>query len=183
MQDLQNKVKKELESIVHRLTAEVALLHSGRATPALVEHVQVQAYGGKMPLREIASLSAPDAKTILVQPWDVSLLGDIQKALETAHRGLGMVVQETHVRLTLPMLSEERRKEILKLLGKKTEEARIAVRRVRDQAGKTLEETERNKEISEDQKFRAKETLQKIIDEYNTRIADIEQKKNADISS
>jgi ribosome recycling factor len=181
MQELHNNTRKELENIAARLHGELAALHSSRATPALVENIPVTVYGQKMPLNQLASLSAPDARTIIVQPWDASILGDIQKAIADSHAGLSSSVEEKFIRLIMPHMSEERRREILKVLGKKVEEARISMRRVRDHALKSLEESERVKEISEDQKFRSKEAVQKLIDEYNKKMADVEVKKIKEI--
>src|SRR3989344_6643536 len=132
MQDFRDNTKKELASIVARFSADIALLHSSRATPALVENIIVSAYGQKLPLKQVASLSTPDARTIVVQPWDPGILHEIQKAIEASHVGLGVSPDEKFIRLTMPQLSEERRAEVVKLLGKKVEEARIAVRKVRD---------------------------------------------------
>ena len=181
MQDFRNNLKRELEEIIARLTADTSVLHSSRATPALVENIRVSVYGQHMPLKELASLAAPDARTIIVQPWDLSIMPEIQKAIEMSHLSMGSSVDEKFVRLTMPQLSEERRKEILKVLGKKVEEARIAIRRARDTVMKSLEEAERSKEISEDEKFRSKDALQKTIDEYNKRAADLETKKAREI--
>lgn len=166
-----------------RLAEELAVLHTSRATPALVEDVPVEAYGQRMPIKSIASLSTPDARTIVVQPWDAHMLKDIQKAIEAAHLGLSSSVDEKSVRLVMPQMSEERRREILKVLGKKVEEARIAVRRIRDSAHKTIDDMEKKKEISEDQKFRSKDALQKIVDENNKKIQDLETQKSRDIQN
>lgn len=181
MQDFQSSAKKDLEQITTRCAGDIMLLHSARATPALVEDIFVIAYNQKMPLKQVASLSTPDARTIMVQPWDAGLLPDIRKAIESSSLGMGIVPDEKGIRLTLPQLSEERRLEILKALGKKVEEVRIAIRRVRDHALKTIEEAFRANEISEDQKFRFKNELQKLIDMYVNRINDMEAKKSEEI--
>lgn len=181
MQELQNNIKKELEAVLSRVTAEIAVLHSTRATPALVENIPVAAYGGKMPLKQVASLSVPDARTIIVQPWDTSLMPEIQKAIQASNLGMGSAVDEKFIRLNMPQLSEERRREVIKILGKKIEEGRISIRKVRDHAIKALEEQEKKKEISEDEKFRSKDTIQKIIDEFNKRASDLEEKKTREI--
>jgi ribosome recycling factor len=183
MLDSHNDIKNELEGIVARLSREIALLHSSRATPALVENILVSVYGQKMPINQVASLSAPDARTIIVQPWDTSILNEIQKAIELSHLGMGSSVDEKFIRLTMPQLSQERRKEILKVLGKTVEEARISVRRARDHHSKIIEEAEKNKEMSKDEKFRRKEALQKTVDEFNARIAALEAQKSQEIEN
>lgn len=182
MQDLPNKVKKELELLFAHVTKEVSLLHVSRATPALVEHLSVAAYGGKMPLVQVASIATPDARTILVQPWDTALIPEIQKAVQNSNLGMGLSVDEKFVRLTMPQLSEERRREITKVLGRKIEEARINARKVRDSAMKELEGAEKAKSISQDEKFRLKDGVQKVIDEYNENVHNLEEKKEREIS-
>ena len=181
MPDLPNKIKKEFDSIVAFLAREIAFLHASRATPALVENIEVLAYGQKMPLKQLASLSVSDARTLLVQPWDSGTLQEIQKAILNSNLGMGVSVEEKYIRLSLPQLSEERRKETIKVLGKKVEEARISMRRVRDREIKLLEEAERKKEISEDQKFREKNIIQELVDEYNAKILELEKKKTEEI--
>jgi len=176
-------IKKDLDSLFVRLSSDVSLLHSQRATPALIENILVPAYGQKMPLKELASLTTPDARTIIVQPWDASVLGEIQNAIFASQAGFGMSVEEKFIRLTMPQLSDERRKEVIRQLGKRVEESRISVRRVRDVAMKSIEESEKKKEISEDQKFRDKESIQKVIDEYNKKILDLESRKIKDIET
>ena len=181
MQEYQNNLKKELDSVFARLAEDLATMHSARATPALVENIKVPAYGGTLPLKELASLSAPDARTIVVQPWDASVLPEIQNPLSQSHSGFGISVDEKFIRLTLPQMSEERRREVLKVLGKRVEEARIAIRHMRDRFMKSIEDAERKKEISEDDKFRTKQALQKTVDEYNKKIQDLESKKENEI--
>ncbi len=181
MQELQNNLKHELEAVLGHATSLVAALHSSRATPALVEDIFVMAYDSKMPLKQVASLSTPDARTIVVQPWDTALLGDIQRAIAGAGLGMSSTAEEKCVRLTMPQLSEERRHEAIKTLGKIIEESRVTMRRARDRAMKTLEEKERGKEISEDEKFRTKDAVQKIIDGYMGKLSELESKKTEEI--
>lgn len=181
MQEYQNNLKKELETVVARLAEDLASLHSSRATPALVENIKVSAYGSIMPIKELASLSAPDARTIVVQPWDAGILPEIQNALSSTHLGLGIAVDEKFIRLTLPQLSDERRRDVLKALGKRVEEARIAIRHARDRFMKSIDDAERRKEMSEDDKFRLKQSLQKTVDESNKKIQDLESKKESEI--
>lgn len=181
MQDFHNSARRDLEAILGKFMADISVLHSSRATPALVENITVSAYGQKLPLKELASLSAPDARTIVVQPWDLSILAEIQKAIVDSHLGMGSATDEKFIRLTMPQLSQERRREIIKVLGGKTEEARISMRRIRDHVLKSLEDAQRKKEISEDEKFRSKEAVQKLIDEYNARVLEGEAKKVREI--
>jgi len=182
MQELLNNTKKELESVLARLVSDISVIHSARATPALVENIMVPAYGNKMPLRELASLSTPDARTIIVQPWDTSVLSEIQNAFTSSNFGFGVAVDEKFIRLTMPQLSEERRGEILKVLGRIVEDSRISVRRVRDHAMKATEEMAKSKLISEDMKFRTRDGVQKLVDEFNKKILATEEKKAQEIT-
>lgn len=181
MQDFRTEAKKELDNIIVRLTADTSVLHASRATPALVEDLSLQVYGQRMPLNQVASLSTPDARTIIVQPWDASTLPEIRKAIENSHLGMSIVPNEKFLRLIMPQLSSERRAEILKVLGKKIEESRIAMRRMRDRSIKTIEEAFRAKEMSEDEKFRQKDALQKIIDAAGSAIRTLEERKIKEI--
>jgi ribosome recycling factor len=181
MQDYQNDTKKELESVVAHLKKELTLIHATRANPVLVEDIAVSVYGQKMKIKELASLSTPDAKTLVIQPWDTGVIQELQKAIQNSNLGMSMAVEEKYIRLTMPQLSEERRHEVLKVLRKKIEEARISVRRVRDAKVKAIEEAERTKSISEDEKFRSKEKIQKLVDEVNLTIKDSENKKATEI--
>lgn len=181
MQDIYTHVTSELESILFWFQGEIAVLRTGRATPALVENIEVDYYGEKTPLKHIASLSTPDARTITIQPWDKNALEPIQKALEASSVNLAPIADNDTIRLALPALTEERRKELLKLLGAKAEEARVRSRKVRDEAWRTAQERERSKQIREDEKFRAKDELQKRIDEFNKKLEEVKGRKEREI--
>lgn len=181
MQDIYTRVTSELESILFWFQREVATLRTGRATPALVEDIEVDYYGAKTPLKHIASLSTPDARTITIQPWDKNALEPIQKALEASSVNLAPIADKDTIRLVLPSLTEERRRELLKLLGARVEEARVRSRKTRDQAWRAAQERERAKQIREDEKFRAKDELQKKMDEFNKKLEELKGRKEKDI--
>ena len=181
MQDMLSNVKGELEDIVQYLLKDIGSLRAGRATPALVENIKVKAYENVSELKHVASISTPDPKTIFIQPWDKALLDPIQHALKEANLGMLPAVQEGRILLILPSLTSERREEFMKVLGKKIEDARVKVRQKRDKAKNLIQTAERNKEISEDEKFRLHKELQKIIDEYSDAINNIESQKMREI--
>lgn len=181
MEDIYTRVTKELAGILAWLQGEVATLRTGRATPALVENIEVDYYGVKTPLKHVASLSVPDARTITIQPWDKAALEPIQKALEASSVNLVPIADKDTIRLALPALTEERRRELLKLLGTKTEEARVRSRKVRDEAWRAAQERERSKQIREDEKFRAKDELQKRMDEFNKKLEEMKGRKEKEI--
>lgn len=181
MEDIYAQITKELAGILTWFQGEVAMLRTGRATPALVENIEVDYYGAKTPLKHIASLSTSDARTITIQPWDKNALAPIQKALEASSVNLAPIADKDTIRLVLPALTEERRRELLKLLGAKAEEARVRSRKIRDEAWKTAQERERVKQIREDEKFRAKDELQKKMDEFNKKLEEVKERKEKEI--
>lgn len=174
-------IKEKLNKVVEHLKNEIAPLRTGRATPALVEDLPVDYYGAKTPLKAVASISTPEARQILIQPWDKNAVGPIEKAIQASSLGLNPVVDGSSIRLSLPSLTEEKRKDLIKILKQKTEESRIAVRKIRDEAVKEVEEKEKKKEIGEDDKFRQKQEIQKTIDETNKKIEETGGQKEREI--
>lgn len=181
MQDLLDNLKKDYEGIVSRLRSGITALHVGRATPALVEDILIEAYSQKIPLKNVASISVSDPKTIVIQPWDKGLFEAVIKGFESAQSPMHPVAHEDRLLVTLPQLTEERREELLKLLGHKMEEARIALRQRRDDIRSAVQEAEKQKKISEDEKFRLQKKIQDCIDEYTKIIAEISVKKEREI--
>ena len=175
--------KVKLEKIIERLKQEVSSLRTGRATPALVEDLEVDYYGVKTPLKAIASISSPEPRTLEIKPWDKNAIQPIEKAIQGSSLGLNPVTDRDAIRLSIPSLTEERRKELLKLLGKHLEEARIQVRRERDEVLKEIERREKAKGISEDEKFRQKNEAQKVIDDVNKKIEDTGLLKETEITT
>ena len=176
-----NQHKKEFDKVIEHFKGEAGSIRTGRATSSLVDEITVEHYGGKYQVKELATISIPEPKTILIQPWDKSAVESIVKAIKNSNLGLNPISDAGGVRLVMPALTEERRKEFIKLLGQKTEEARIAVRRIRGELWDDVQEKEKNHTISENEKFKAKEDLQKIVDEYNRKIEEIEKKKEKEI--
>lgn len=165
--------KQKLEKIVEHLKSAIVALRIGRATPALVEDLEVDYYGSKTPLKAIASISCPDPRQLLIQPWDKNAVQPIEKAIQSSSLGLNPVTDRDAIRLTIPPLTEERRRELVKLLGRHLEDARIQIRREREEILKEIDQREKTKEISEDEKFRQKQEAQKIVDEVNKKIEEI----------
>lgn len=175
--------KQKLERITDRLKNEVASLRTGRATPALVENLEVEYYGTKTPLKAVASISSPEPRSVVIQPWDKNAIQPIEKAIQASSLGLHPVTDRDAIRLSIPPLTEERRKELTKLLGRHLEDARIQVRREREEMLKEIDRKERAKEISEDEKFRQKNEVQKIVDEINKKIEEAGAAKEKEIMS
>jgi ribosome recycling factor len=165
--DLENRMKKAVEAT----QGEFAAIRTGRANASLLDHVVVEAYGTEMPLRHIANVSVPDARSIVIQPHDKSILGDVRKAIEKSDLGITPNVDGNVIRLGMPPLTEERRKDLVKLVHKRAEEGRVAVRNVRRDGHDYLKTAQKDSKITEDEGRRANEQVQKLTDKH---IADID---------
>jgi len=180
--ELINKLKIQFEQAISYFKGEMAGLQVGRATPSLVENLEVTCYDNqRFPLRELASIQAPEPRMIIVKPWDKEVIKEIESAIRQSSLKLSPVAEEEQIRITIPPLSEERRKELVKILQEKTEEVRISIRRQRGEVWDTIQAMEKNKEIGEDAKFKARDELQKLIDEYNKKIEEMGKKKEEEI--
>lgn len=177
-----SKTKPELEKVVHFFDGELAKIRTSRATPSLVEDVVVDCFGQKCRLSQLAAISTPEQKQILIQPWDRTYIGGIVQALEKTGIGANPVVDKDVIRIKLPPLTEEYRKNLLRLLSEKKEQSHQTVRRWREQAWKEVQDRSREGKIREDDKFRAKDELQKLVDEYQEKIEKAEEKKKKEIS-
>ena len=149
------------------LAREYRGLRTGRATPSILDSVQVSAYGSLSPLKQVGNISIEDARTLRVTPWDAALVKDIERAVVAANLGLGTVTDSAGVRVTFPELTSERRTQLVKAAKQKLEEARATVRVARDEAWKDIQEQEKLGGMSEDDKFRLKDELQKKVDAIN----------------
>lgn len=174
-------LKEKMNKIVEYLKGEIAGLRTGRATPALVEDIVVDYYGAKTPLKALASISTPEPRQILIQPWDKNALQPIEKAIQSSQLGMNPVADGNGIRLALPQLTEERKKDLVKVLRQKLEDSRIAVRKAREEILKETDEKEKKKEMSEDEKFRKKQEVQKLVDEVNKKIEEMGEQKERDI--
>jgi ribosome recycling factor len=180
MNIIEQKTPKFAAAIAHLKTA-LESIRTGRAHPAIVENIPVDYYGIKTPLQQLASISIPDARSILIQPWDKNSLKDIEKAIQTSSLGLNPVNEGQAILLPIPPLTEERRKELVKIVGTKAEEARISIRSVREDIWRSIREQEKNGAISEDTMFRQQKELQKILEEYQEKIKTIGGQKEQEI--
>lgn len=175
------ELKAKCEKIIAHLHGVLAEIRTGRATPAIVEDISVESYGSYMPLKSVASISIPEARQILVKPWDKNMLQPIQKAIQMSNVGLNPVVDQDSIRLSIPALTEERRKEFVRTMKQRLEEARIAIRKAREDEMKSIDVKEKGGEISETEKFRARNDVQKVVDEYNKKIDAMGQEKEKEI--
>ena len=174
-------LKLSFEEAIEHFQAELKKMKTGRASTELVEGILVDNFGTKTPIIHMATVNIMDAKTIEISPWNKGQLKDIQKAIGQSDLGLNPSDNGEVIRIVIPPMTEERRLEMVKQLGKKTEEAKISLRRHREDFWSGIQKQEKEGEISEDEKFGAKEDLQKTMDEYNKKIDEIEKKKEGEL--
>lgn len=183
MDNIIKDFKSKLEKSIEFFRGDIAVLRTGRPTPALVENVIVDAYGQKMPLQQLATITVSPPNLIIIQPWDRGVIEAITKAISNSQLGLSPAVEQDFIRIALPQMTQEKREQLVKLLNEKTEHARISVRNEREDALKHLQKMEKEKSISEDDWFRSKEEVQKIVDEFNKKIKEIADKKEEEIKT
>lgn len=174
-------IKQELEKTIEFFKKELGKLRVGRATPALVEDIKIDYYGTPTLLKQLATINAPEADLIVISPWDRTALGAIEKSIASSSLGINPIVDKDIIRLKMPALTEERRKEFIKLLHQQVEEAKIAIRGIREKFREELKEKEENKKIAEDDKFKKFEEIDELIKEYNEKIEEIRENKENDI--
>ncbi|NNF04233.1 MAG: ribosome recycling factor [Rhodothermales bacterium] len=172
---------EQMDKSVEHLRAELRSIRAGRATPSMLENVKVDYYGSQTPLSQMASVSAPQADLLIVQPWDRSVLDDIEKAILTADLGLNPNNDGEMIRLPVPPLSEERRKELAKTAHTRGEEAKISVRNVRRSAKDMIKTTQQEENLQEDMRYEAEERLQELTDGHTALIDKLMEKKEKEI--
>ena len=176
-----SELNTKCQAAVDHLHSEYIKIQTGRANTALVENITVESYGAKMPLKAVATISIPESKQIAIQPFNKDQLQNIEKAILEADLGLTPQNDGTFIRLNLPPLTEERRKELIKLVYQYAEESRISIRNARHEAITHLKDLEKEKEISEDE-LRAKEKeVQEKVDEFNQKVEGTAKKKEQDV--
>ena len=173
--------KEEFSKALEHFQTEINGLKTGRANPAILDGVRIEAYGTLNPIINVASVAVPDARSLIIQPWDKSIIKEIEKGIIEANLNLNPVSDGDKLRINLPPLTEETRKEIVKLLNQKAEDAKIALRMVRDKAKDEIIAAEKDKEFGEDEKFRLLEELDKKVGAYNDQIKSLMEKKEAEI--
>ncbi|MFW6323508.1 MAG: ribosome recycling factor [Desulfovibrionales bacterium] len=155
-----------MEKVLQNLDKEFSRLRTGRASSALVEGIMVDYYGNPTPLNQLASISIPDSRSIAIQPWDKNAFSDIERAIHKSDIGLNPVNDGKLIRINIPPLTEERRKDLVKVAKKYTEDAKIAVRNIRRDANDTLKKMKSDKELTEDDMHKGQDEIQKLTDEY-----------------
>ncbi len=181
LEQIVSQARPKMEKAVELFQEEVGKLRAGRANPAMVEDLQVDYYGAKSPLKQVASITVPEPRLIVIQPWNRDNLIDIEKAISESGLGINPTNDGEVIRVAIPQLNEERRKDLVKVLGKYAEEARVAVRRAREEAWDKIQEQVKTGKMGEDGKFKGKDKLQELVDEFNGKIEEIREKKGKEI--
>lgn len=180
-QDVLADARERMAKAVEALRRDLATIRTGRAATGLVEHLRVDYYGTPTPLNQIASIAVPEPRVITIQPWDRQAIGAIERAIQKSDLGLNPSNDGTLIRLVLPQLTEQRRKELVKLVHKKVEDGRVAVRNVRRDCLEELRRRQKNKEISEDEERRLQDQLQKLTDRYIGEVDQVGKEKEAEL--
>ncbi len=175
------EAERKMGQSIEAMRRDISTLRTGRATPALIEDLSVDYYGSPTPLKQIASISAPDARAIMVQPWDRQSLRDIERSLTQSEMGFNPSNDGNVITVPIPPLTQERRQEMVRLLKRKAEDSKVAVRNVRREGVDSLRKMERDKSISQDENRRSQDTLQKTTDAHIKAIDEVSATKEAEI--
>ena len=176
--ETEDKMKKSLEVVGHNIAA----VRTGRANSGMVEHLKVEAYGSMMPMRQVANVSIPEPRTILLTPWDPGVLKSLEKAINDSDLGLPPIVDGKQIRLSIPPLTRERREEMVKIVHKLAEEGRVSMRSIRRDANEKVKTLEKDKTITEDESFKAQAEIQKTTDRYIGQIDQTQASKEKDLT-
>lgn len=181
MQPMLDKYKQDFEKPLAILTDDLATMRVGRANPMIVENILVEAYGAKTPIKQMASIAVPEPRTLVITPWDKTIIKDIEKGIVEAKIGLNPVNEGSQLRLVVPQLTEESRRELTKNVGEKMEKTRIAIRQIRDRIKTEVENAEKAGNLTEDDKYDLIKKLDDQVKSYNEKIKDLGDKKEKEI--
>lgn len=179
--EIVNSYRSDMEKSIEHFISEASKIRTGRANPALVEDILVDYYGTKTPIKQMAAINIPEPRQITIQPWDRSAMGVIENTIRNSDLNLNPVNDGILIRITIPMLTEERRRDMVKILNQKAEEARISIRNIREEILKEIKEAEKSGSMTEDDGFKGKEKVQEVVAEYNKKIEDIRAKKEIEV--
>ena len=183
MQDLLKDIESKMTTAIDALGRELASVRTGRASAALLDTIRVDYYGTPTPVNQMASVSVPDARTLLIQPWEATQVQAIEKAINKSDLGLNPANDGKLIRLTMPTLTEERRKQLAKTVHKIAEEGRVAIRNVRREANDRLKAMAKDKKVSEDEERRGHDQIQKTTDRFVAKVDELLKKKEQEILS
>ncbi|MBS4016530.1 MAG: ribosome recycling factor [Candidatus Latescibacteria bacterium] len=181
LENLYKTSKDKMQKTTDLLSLELSKIRTARANPAILDEVKVNYYGSVTPLKQVASISAPEPRMLVVQPWDRNAMSEIEKALQKAELGLNPIVEGNLIRLPIPALTEERRKELVKLCHKLAEDTKIAVRNIRREGNEAIKKLQKDKKISEDDSEKGNKKIQEFTDEFIKNIDVLFGKKEKEI--
>jgi ribosome recycling factor len=177
LEDAETRMSKTVDS----LRQDLARIRTGKANPALLDNIRIACYGQEMPLKQVANIAVPDPRQIVVQPWDKSILTDVEKAIQKADLGLNPNNDGSFIRIPIPPLTEERRRDIVKAVRKMSEDAKIALRNIRRDANERLKDGEKNGDFSEDESHRAQDNVQELIEDKTSELEKLLKRKEEEI--
>jgi len=177
------ETRRKMDKVLEAMARDLSRVRTGRASVAILEGIKVECYDTSMPLSQVASLAAPESRLLTVQPWDSAVLGDIERAILKSDLGLNPVNDGKIIRLPIPALTTERRKELVKMVKRMEEEAKVAVRNVRREANEDFKEMKKEKILSEDEAHRGQDEVQKVTDEYVKKVEAQSAEKEKEIMS
>ncbi|MEZ5478542.1 MAG: ribosome recycling factor [Thiolinea sp.] len=177
LDDAEERMQKSIEALKHELTK----IRTGRANASLLDHITVEYYGSEVPLSQVANISTEDARTLTVTPWEKPMVQVVEKAIMNSDLGLNPASAGTVIRVPVPPLTEERRRDLVKVVRAEAEGSRVAIRNIRRDANSTLKDLEKEKEISEDDERRAQDNVQKLTDKYVKEVDAVLEKKEQDL--
>lgn len=183
MHSILEMYKGDFSGVVEHLKLDITSLRTGRATPAIVEDIPIEAYGGRQPLKAVASIGVADAKTLTIDPWDKGLMQAVETGLRNSPLGISPVNDGKLIRLSLPDLTHERRADLIKVLHQKLEGARIALRQVREDVRTAIDKAYKDKALAEDEKFSLQDELERMVKDYNESVRDIGEEKEKEIQT
>jgi ribosome recycling factor len=175
--------KQSIADVTEHFKEELSAIRTGRAAPALLDNVKVDSYGTKVPINQVGSVTTEDARTLRVAPWDLQTVHAVEQAIQDADLGVSVSSDDKGVRVTFPELTSERREQLIKLTKTKLEEARVSLRHHREDVWSDIQKQEKESALSEDEKFRAKEDMEKLVKEGNTTLEDMANKKETELNA
>jgi ribosome recycling factor len=181
IEEIHQEVKDGMQSTLDSLVKEFAGVRTGRATTAMVDEILVDYFGAQTQLKQLATISVPESRLIVIQPWDKSVVPEVEKAIQRSNLGLNPVSDGKILRIPVPPLTEERRRDLVKIVKKSAEDRRISIRNVRRDGNDLLKQMEKDKEISEDDNRRAQERIQKLTDEFIRKVDEVTAKKEKEV--
>ena len=181
VQEILNQSENKMKKTIDVAMRDFSTVRTGRASTALVENIRVDYYGTPTPLKQLAGIGTPEARLIVIQPWDISCLGAVEKAIQKSDLGISPSNDGKIIRLNVPSLTQERRTELVKVIHKLTEESRIAIRAIRRDANEAIKLEQKDSKITEDQSFKTLDDIQKLTDKYIKELDSISKKKENDI--